>query len=94
MATKRLGKGINALIRPPSKQATSPAGVTNLPISKIKTNPHQPRKKFDKKSLVELAMLMNLLQKIILGIIYCQNMLIFIKIFYHNFLIIPFNKFF
>ena len=55
MATKRLGKGINALIRPSSKQATSPAGVTNLPISKIKTNPHQPRKKFDKKSLVELA---------------------------------------
>ena len=55
MATKRLGKGINALIRPPSKQDTSPAGVTNLPISKIKTNPHQPRKKFDKKSLVELA---------------------------------------
>ena len=55
MATKRLGKGINALIRPPSKQATSPAGVTNLPISKIKTNPHQPRKKFDKKSLLELA---------------------------------------
>jgi ParB family chromosome partitioning protein len=55
MATKRLGKGINALIRPPSKQDTSPAGVTHLPISKIKTNPHQPRKKFDKKSLVELA---------------------------------------
>ena len=55
MATKRLGKGINALIRPPSKQDPSPAGVTNLPISKIKTNPHQPRKKFDKKSLVELA---------------------------------------
>ena len=55
MATKRLGKGINALIRPPSKQDSSPAGVTNLPISKIKTNPHQPRKKFDKKSLVELA---------------------------------------
>ncbi|MBT4784344.1 MAG: ParB/RepB/Spo0J family partition protein [Candidatus Marinimicrobia bacterium] len=55
MATKRLGKGINALIRPPSKQDTSPAGVTNLPISKIKTNPHQPRKKFDKKSLLELA---------------------------------------
>ena len=55
MATKRLGKGINALIRPSSKQATSPAGVTNLPISKINTNPHQPRKKFDKKSLVELA---------------------------------------
>jgi ParB family chromosome partitioning protein len=55
MATKRLGKGIDALIRPPSKQDIFPAGVTNLPISKIKKNPHQPRKKFDKKSLEELA---------------------------------------
>ena len=55
MPTKRLGKGINALIRPPSNQSISPAGVTSLPISKIKTNPHQPRKIFDKKSLEELA---------------------------------------
>lgn len=55
VATKRLGKGIDALIRPPSKQDISPAGVTSLPISKIKTNPHQPRKNFDKKSLEELA---------------------------------------
>ena len=55
VVTKRLGKGIDALIRPPSKQDISPAGVTSLPISKIKTNPHQPRKNFDKKSLEELA---------------------------------------
>ena len=55
MPTKRLGKGIDALIRPPSNQSISPAGVTSLPISKIKTNPHQPRKIFDKKSLQELA---------------------------------------
>ena len=55
MPTKRLGKGIDALIRPPSNQSISPAGVTSLPISKIKTNPHQPRKIFDKKSLEELA---------------------------------------
>ena len=55
MPTKRLGKGINALIRPPSNQSIAPAGVTSLPISKIKTNPHQPRKIFDKKSLEELA---------------------------------------
>ena len=55
MPTKRLGKGIDALIRPPSNQSIAPAGVTSLSISKIKMNPHQPRKIFDKKSLEELA---------------------------------------
>ena len=55
MPTKRLGKGIDALIRPPSNQAIAPAGVTSLPISKIKTNPHQPSKTFNKKPLEELA---------------------------------------
>ena len=55
MPTKRLGRGIDALIRPPSKEEITPAGVTSLPISKIKTNPHQPRKKFNKKPLEELA---------------------------------------
>jgi len=55
MATRRLGKGIGALIRPPLNQDITPAGVTSLPISKIKTNPYQPRKRFDKKSLEELA---------------------------------------
>ena len=59
MPTKRLGKGIDALIRPPSNQSISPAGVTSLTISKIKTNPHQPRKIFDKKSLEELAASIN-----------------------------------
>ncbi|MBT3478682.1 MAG: ParB/RepB/Spo0J family partition protein [Candidatus Marinimicrobia bacterium] len=55
MATNRLGKGIDALIRPPEKQDISPAGVTTIPISKIKANPHQPRKHFDNKALDELA---------------------------------------
>ena len=55
MATKRLGKGLDALIRPPSQQDVSPAGVTTIPISKIKTNPHQPRKYFDQKALDELS---------------------------------------
>ena len=55
MPTKRLGKGIDALIRPPSNQDIAPAGVTSIQISEIKTNPHQPRKTFDKKSLEELA---------------------------------------
>ena len=55
MPTKRLGKGIDALIRPPSNQDITPAGVISIQISDIKTNPHQPRKIFDKKSLEELA---------------------------------------
>ncbi len=55
MATNRLGKGLDALIRPPSQQDLSPAGVTTIPISKIKTNPHQPRKHFDPKALDELS---------------------------------------
>ena len=55
MPTKRLGKGIDALIRPPSNQDIAPAGVTSIQISKIKTNPHQPRKTFDKRALEELA---------------------------------------
>ena len=55
MPTKRLGKGIDALIRPQSNKDVAPAGVLSIQISDIKTNPHQPRKIFDKKSLEELA---------------------------------------
>jgi len=55
MATKRLGKGLEALIRPQSQDIVLPAGVTKIPISKIKKNPHQPRKHFDSKSLDELS---------------------------------------
>ena len=54
MTTKRLGKGLGALIRPLEKQDTLPAGVTKIPISKVKMNPHQPRKTFDEKALREL----------------------------------------
>ena len=55
MATKRLGKGLDALIRPRKEQAVSSAGVSTISISKIKKNPHQPRKNFDQKTLEELA---------------------------------------
>ena len=55
MPTKRLGKGIDALIRPQSNQEIAPAGVISIQVSEIKTNPYQPRKTFDKKSLEELA---------------------------------------
>ena len=55
MATKRLGKGLDALIRPKNQGENPPAGVTKIPISKIKKNPHQPRKQFDSASLSELS---------------------------------------
>ncbi|MFQ6678597.1 MAG: ParB/RepB/Spo0J family partition protein [Fidelibacterota bacterium] len=57
MVTKRLGKGLEALIRPfEETQAEKPSGITEVLISKIKANPNQPRKDgFDKVSLGELA---------------------------------------
>tara|TARA_B100001123_G_scaffold334907_1_gene378351 strand:+ start:60 stop:923 length:864 start_codon:yes stop_codon:yes gene_type:complete len=55
MATQRLGKGLDALIRPQKEGDALPTGVRTIPISKIKRNPHQPRKHFDSKSLDELS---------------------------------------
>lgn len=57
MATKRLGKGLEALIRPYEEmQAPVPAGVTEIALSKIKANPNQPRKDgLDNTSLEELV---------------------------------------
>ena len=59
MATKRLGKGLEALIRPdksPNEEKIKHTGITKILLSKIKTNPYQPRKEFDKKSLEDLAL--------------------------------------
>lgn len=57
MATKRLGKGLEALIRPYEEtHAPEPVGVTDIALSKIKANPNQPRKDgLDKASLEELV---------------------------------------
>ncbi len=57
MATKRLGKGLEALIRPYEEtQAQAPTGVTDIALSKIKANPNQPRKDgLDNTSLEELV---------------------------------------
>ncbi len=57
MATKRLGKGLEALIRPYEETQTPvPAGVTDIALSRIKANPNQPRKDgLDKTSLEELV---------------------------------------
>ena len=55
MATKRLGKGLEALIQGTSNKPPSESGVMPIPINNIVTSPLQPRKDgLDKKSLQEL----------------------------------------
>ncbi|GIS47681.1 MAG: hypothetical protein Ct9H90mP20_3510 [Candidatus Neomarinimicrobiota bacterium] len=58
MATKRLGKGLEALIRLIILLMKKKSNSWNnkILLSKIKTNPYQPRKEFDKKSLEDLAL--------------------------------------
>ena len=59
MSSKRLGKGINAIINPDSKKnanSSNMSGVNKVKINNIKPNPDQPRRDFDKKSLEELSL--------------------------------------
>ena len=57
MSNKRLGKGLEALIRPAKerKKPTPETGATLIPVKSISENPHQPRKIFDSKKLEEMA---------------------------------------
>ena len=56
MSNKRLGKGLEALIRPRSDEKIPEShGVDKISIRSIKPNPHQPRQKFDETSLEELT---------------------------------------
>ena len=59
MSSKRLGKGINAIINPKLKKNVNPLnnpGINKVKIKDIKPNPNQPRRNFDEKSLEELSM--------------------------------------
>ena len=59
MSSKRLGKGINAIISPKLKKNVNPLnnpGINKVKIKDIKPNPNQPRRNFDEKSLEELSM--------------------------------------
>lgn len=59
MSSKRLGKGINAIINSDSKKnanSSNRSGVNRVKINNIKPNPDQPRRDFDKKSLEELSL--------------------------------------
>jgi len=58
VATKRLGKGLEALIRSNTFEDSGDSkglGISNILIAKIKTNPLQPRKDFRKDLLEDLA---------------------------------------
>ncbi len=55
MATKRLGRGINALIRETTDESVQTNPIFHVSLKLVSANPHQPRQKFDEKSLKELA---------------------------------------
>jgi ParB family chromosome partitioning protein len=54
--TKRLGRGLEALLGPSSREESATAGaIRELPVDSIKPNPFQPRREFDETQLEELA---------------------------------------
>jgi ParB family transcriptional regulator, chromosome partitioning protein len=54
--TKRLGRGLEALLGPVSReQADAAGGLRELPISSVRPNPYQPRTEIDEAGLAELA---------------------------------------
>ena len=61
MSSKRLGKGINAIINPKTKKNNSSAksatapGVSKVKLKDINPNPDQPRRDFDEESLELLS---------------------------------------
>ena len=55
MATKRLGRGINALIRETTDESAQTNPIFHVSLKLVSPNPYQPRQKFDEKSLKELA---------------------------------------
>src|SRR5512140_489309 len=54
--TRRLGRGLEALMGPISReQAEASGSLRELPITAISPNPFQPRRSFDDEGLAELA---------------------------------------
>ncbi|MFC0210934.1 ParB/RepB/Spo0J family partition protein [Paenibacillus chartarius] len=51
--TKRLGRGLDALI--PSLQVSEDDKVVEIPLAQLRPNPYQPRKQFNEESIQELA---------------------------------------
>lgn len=58
--TKRLGRGLEALLGPVSReQAEASGALRELPLSSVKPNPYQPRTRMDEAELTDLASSMN-----------------------------------
>src|SRR5678815_5152268 len=54
--TKRLGRGLEALLGPVTReQAEASGALRELSMASISTNPYQPRTTFDEGALAELA---------------------------------------
>jgi ParB family chromosome partitioning protein len=54
--TKRLGRGLEALLGPVSReQAVASGALRELPVAAIRPNPFQPRREFDPAALAELS---------------------------------------
>ena len=54
--TKRLGRGLEALLGPVSReQAEASGALRELPIASVRPNPYQPRTHVDEAALAELA---------------------------------------
>jgi ParB family chromosome partitioning protein len=54
--TKRLGRGLEALLGPVSREQAEAAGaLRDLPMSSVRPNPYQPRTRIDEAELADLA---------------------------------------
>lgn len=54
--TKRLGRGLEALLGPMSREQAEASGVLReLPLAALRPNPYQPRTRIDETALAELA---------------------------------------
>jgi ParB family chromosome partitioning protein len=54
--TKRLGRGLEALLGPVTREAAEEAGaLRELPVSSLRPNPYQPRTRLDEAALAELT---------------------------------------
>ena len=54
--TKRLGRGLEALLGPVSREAAEESGaLRELPLSSLRPNPYQPRTRLDEAALAELT---------------------------------------
>ncbi|MEE8476820.1 MAG: ParB/RepB/Spo0J family partition protein [Gemmatimonadales bacterium] len=56
MSERRLGRGLEALLGPMTRDEAESAGLLReVPVDQLRPNPYQPRREFDETALTELA---------------------------------------